>query len=95
MQALARAASPRGLCEYRGCERRVMTTRPRELGFVGSEGLGVAMEESTVESVREALVELSETTSEERATMGRRGREYVSQHNSWAVVVDELLGGEA
>jgi hypothetical protein len=38
---------------------------------------------------------LYETTPEERAEMGRHGREYVSQHNSWKVVVDELIGGKA
>jgi glycosyltransferase involved in cell wall biosynthesis len=95
ISAFDKPSNPNKVYEYLACERPVITTRTPELGFVGSEELGVAMEEITVESVREALVELSETTPEERATMGRRGREYVSQHNSWAVVVDELLGVES
>lgn len=85
-------SNPNKIYEYLACERPVITTRTPELEFVGTEELGVAMWEITVDSVREALMELSETTPAERETMGRRGREYVSQHNSWAVVVDELLG---
>lgn len=88
-------SNPNKVYEYLASERPVITTRTPELAFVNHEKLGVAMEEVTVESVRDALVDLYETTADERARMGRHGREYVSEHNSWKVVVDELIEGKA
>jgi glycosyltransferase involved in cell wall biosynthesis len=88
-------SNPNKVYEYLACERPVITTKTPELAFVDQEELGVAMEKVTVESVRDALVELYEKTPEGRAAMGRRGREYVSQHNSWKVVVNELVRGNA
>jgi glycosyltransferase involved in cell wall biosynthesis len=88
-------SNPNKIYEYLACERPVITTQTPELAFVEQQGLGIAMEKVTVGTVRDALVNLYETDPEERKAMGQRGREYVSQHNSWKVVVNELLSRKA
>lgn len=87
-------SNPNKVYEYLACERPAITTWTPEMAFVAEEGLGVAMEAVDVESVKDALLELYETPRHERAEMGRRGREYVSEHHSWMRVVKELVAGE-
>jgi glycosyltransferase involved in cell wall biosynthesis len=65
-----------------------------ELTFIEQEKMGITMEEVTVQSVHDALLELYETPLEERKAMGCRGREYVTRHHSWSAVVSELVGEE-
>jgi glycosyltransferase involved in cell wall biosynthesis len=84
-------SNPIKIYEYLACERPVITTRTPELRFVEREKVGIAMEDVTVKSVHDALIDLYESSTKEREAMGRRGREYVSQHHSWAAVVDELV----
>lgn len=88
-------SNPIKIYEYLACERPVITTQTPELAFIEREEVGIAMAEMTVESAHDALVELSETPPDEREAMGRRGREYVSQHHSWSAVVSQLVGVEA
>ncbi|TKX39427.1 glycosyltransferase [Halorubrum sp. CGM5_25_10-8B] len=85
-------SNPIKIYEYLACERPVITTQTPELGFVEEERVGVAMDRVTVKSVHDALMDLYSMSSDERRTMGRRGREYVSENHSWSAVVDELIG---
>lgn len=88
-------SNPIKIYEYLACERPVITTKTPELAFIEQEQIGIAMEEVTVQSIHNALVDLYETPPNEREAMGRRGRAYVSQHHSWSAVVNELVGVEA
>jgi glycosyltransferase involved in cell wall biosynthesis len=88
-------SNPIKIYEYLACERPVITTQTPELAFIEREEVGIAMSKMTVESTHDALVDLYETPPDEREAMGRRGREYVSQHHSWSAVVSQLVGVEA
>jgi glycosyltransferase involved in cell wall biosynthesis len=87
-------SNPIKIYEYLACKRPVITTKMPELTFIEQEKMGITMEEVTVQSVHDALLELYETPLEERKAMGCRGREYVTRHHSWSTVVSELVGEE-
>jgi len=74
--------------EYLVCERPIITSRKAELQFVEEVGAGVAIEALEGTQIAEAVRLIASRGPEERAAMGRRGRQHVLEHHTWSRLVE-------
>jgi glycosyltransferase involved in cell wall biosynthesis len=78
--------------EYLACGTPVITSRTPELQFVEENGFGVVLDDSTPDSVAEAIEKLTVMGGERREVLGNRARRYVTDNCTWEGIAAEILG---
>ncbi len=79
--------------EYLACERPIVTTANEAFAFVREQELGVVVSRLERGEVARALVQLNSAGASQLAAMGKRGRDYVLRHHTWALVSEAIVEG--
>lgn len=85
------SATPLKCCEYLICGRPLLTSQIKDLAFVEEHEAGVTVPNVTPTTVRDGIREMYDRTDQERAEMGRRGREYVLENRTWDGHINQIL----
>ena len=54
-------------------------------------GCGIRVEAENVKAVANAIIKLADMTADERAAMGRKGKEYVEKNLPWNKLAEDFL----
>lgn len=84
------SATPVKIFEYLACARPVIARNIEELSFINSRDLGRLVPREP-EAIGTAIQELSDLAPTKRKAMGRRGREYVKENQTWDATVNRIL----
>lgn len=79
--------------EYLACERPIVTTQNDAFGFVEEHELGAVISQLAGREVAGALTQLNRAGDTQLAVMGKRGRDYVQRHHTWAIVAEAIVKG--
>ena len=79
--------------EYLACERPIVTTANDAFTFVREHELGAVVSRLAPSDIADALAQLCAAGESRLAAMGERGREYVLQHHTWALVAEAIVEG--
>ena len=86
----SKPSNPIKVYEYLSCGKPVVTTSTEDLAFVNQKGLGIAIEQNTVDSVHNALQKLYNAGNDRIVEMGRRGRSHIQDNHSWKYYIRKM-----
>jgi len=82
--------SPNKLFDYLACSRPTILSSCSAFDPIGASGGGVVVKPGSVPDLVNGIRQIVNLTHQQREAMGRRGRNYVEQHFSFAYLAEEL-----
>lgn len=79
------------MTDYMLCSLPIVQSVDEPGSVVERIGCGIRVEAENVKAVSDAIVRLTEMTSEERETMGHKGKEYVEKNLPWSKLAKDFL----
>lgn len=79
------------MTDYMLCSLPIVQSVDEPGSVVERVGCGIRVEAENVKAVADAIVKLADMTAEERAEMGRKGKEYVEKNLPWSKLAQDFL----
>lgn len=79
------------MTDYMLCSLPIVQSVDEPGSVVERVGCGIRVEAENVQAVADAIVKLADMTAEERAAMGRKGKEYVEKNLPWSKLAQDFL----
>lgn len=79
------------MTDYMLCSLPIVQSVDEPGSVVERVGCGIRVEAENVKAVSDAIVRLTEMTSEEREKMGQKGKEYVEKNLPWSKLAEDFF----
>ncbi len=79
------------MTDYMLCSLPIVQSVDETGSVVERVGCGIRVEAENVEAIANAIVKLSDMSSEERKAMGRKGKDYVEKNLPWSKLAEDFL----
>ena len=79
------------MTDYMLCSLPIVQSVDEPGSVVERVGCGIRVEAENVKAVANAIIKLADMTADERAAMGRKGKEYVEENLPWSKLAEDFL----